>query len=416
MEFDGSRISISNNQITFLGSDWFQSHQWHHFDMFNNTFGSFDKLTLEDPTSTIENVQCLFNRNLFTKVQEGVFKSVSSACQFRELLFKQPCSCSFTWLENLFRKSKTYKQYISESYCSINRNDSFSQCLNTDLIRLDHYHEEMCSHKKSNARKKCDKMKKVNFDAKFIDAKELSSDFEWMDNIYFYAIAVISAFLVLCILIAISVRPRTRDTTRNFNDRSNHQAELFNLSEGPPSYEASLRTTKMFSNHDLNIINRTLELMKVKQPNEKYESVYKNTKHLLEYRLNEYEKVKVIGDIVQTISECDNSGEDFVAFTDILFTHLAPDRVTALEVPASRTLDHAEGHYAEPNASQPERNIPKTNTFHIYAEPTALNMQQTRVPLLLANKYSNPLDVTERNYQYSEPVVQRSGETHIYFI
>lgn len=178
----------------------------------------------------------------------------------------------------------------------------------------------------------------------------------------------------------------------------------FNQSDGPPSYEASLRSVKSFSNRDQVIIQRTLEIMKQKQPQDKYVIVHNNTKRLLNENLNEYEKVRIIGDIVQTIGECENSSEDFVAFTDILYKHLAPDpttttRTTTVQRPQAPVNDI----YTEPSLLQNTRLPLKANSEHIYSEPTVLSQKQTMIPLLLANNYSSPLD-TENSNLYSEPV------------
>lgn len=159
---------------------------------------------------------------------------------------------------------------------------------------------------------------------------------------------------------------------------------------------------KTFTNKDHLIIKRTLDRMKEKQPPEHYDLVYNNTKRLLNDPLNEYEKVRLIGDIVQTIGECENSGEDFVAFTDILYKHLAPDsneHVLNVQLPPS-TL---EAVYAEPIL---QTTVPVNE--HIYAEPANLSQQQTMMPLLLANNYSRPVDESLGNNmganEYSEPV------------
>lgn len=139
--------------------------------------------------------------------------------------------------------------------------------------------------------------------------------------------------------------------------------------------------------------------MKEKQPQEKYELVYNNTKHLLNDTMTEYEKVRIIGDIVQIIGECENSGEDFVAFTDILYKHLAPDH-TENVITVVPTHQTPEVVYAEPILQGP-----KSLNDHIYAEPANLSRKQTMMPLLLANNYSSPLDDNPSNTnEYSEPI------------
>lgn len=284
------------------------------------------------------------------------------------------------------------------------------KCLKAEAVKYDQYHDEICSRKKSKL--KCDRVKVDKIDAKFIDPKELTNDFDWMEYIHYIAIGAVCAFLIPCICITIVVRRNSRNAVSDhYTQGSMHrQTDLLQLnqSEGPPSYEASLRSTKTFSNRDHIIIKRTLETMKLKQPEEKYELVYNNTKRLLHEQLNEYEKVRIIGDIVQAIGECENSGEDFVAFTDILYKHLAPEATTTLRsTTIPRSQQPLDDLYAEPVVAANARDPAKVNSEHIYAEPTVLTQQQTMIPLLLANNYSSPLDnnANINNNVYSEPVI-----------
>lgn len=414
MEFAGSSVSIAHNKINFLGQNWLKSSYWHKVVVLNNTFGSFDSMTLENPTTSLENVQCTFHHNSFTKVQVDGFKSISEKCQFTELLFRQNCACNFhAWLEKLFAKSMPLKKLESESFCSLDSNDTLFRCLKAETVKYDQYHDEICSRKKSKL--KCDRVKVDKIDAKFIDEKVISDDFDWMEYIHYIVAATVLLILVPCVCITIAVRRKSRNIASDHyaHGTMHHQTDLLQLnqSEGPPSYEASLRSTKTFSNRDHIIIKRTLETMKLKQPEDKYNMVYNNTKRLLHEHLNEYEKVRIIGDIVQTIGECENSGEDFVAFTDILYKHLAPDATTNVRnATVPRPLHPIDSLYAEPTVlPQSDRDPRKVNSEHIYAEPTVLMQQQTMIPLLLANNYSNPLDTNSiNNNVYSEPVIHET--------
>lgn len=391
-----------------MGAEWLKFSQWHKVVVRNNTFGSFDSIAIDNPASSVENVQCTFHHNSFTKVQLDGFKSISRRCQFTELLFKQNCACNFhTWLAKLFDKSRSEKQLQSESFCSLDASDTLFKCLKAETVKYDQYRDEICSNKKSKP--KCDRVKVDRIEANFIDPKDLSEDFDWMDYIHYMVIVAVGAVLVPCICITIAVKRKSRTVASDHyaHGTMHHQTDLLQLnqSEGPPSYEASLRSTKTFSNRDHIIIKRTLETMKAKQPEEKYELVSNNTRRLLHEHLNEYEKVRIIGDIVQTIGECENSGEDFVAFTDILYKHLAPDETTTLRnTTVPRPQAPLDGLYAEPVLPQTARDPAKANSEHIYAEPNVLTQQQTLIPLLLANNYSSPVDNANSNL-YSEPVI-----------
>lgn len=401
---------MTHNTINRMGENWFKVSEASSISIMNNTFGSFDSMTLEGSS----NVSCNFYHNKFTTLASNSFKKITRKCPYKQMIFHENCQCKFTtWLSEYFDKAITsLKDVVEESYCRLNNDDVLMRCLNAETVKYEQYYQQICS---SSAKRKsklnCGKVKVEKIATTFIDPQVLTDDFDFMEYIEYIIAAIVFIIFLPCVCILISKKKKRATATRrgiedNYNQTniSFHHTDLMQLnqSEGPPSYEASLRSTKSFSNHDRIIIKQTLETMKQKQPEEKYEMVHNNTKRLLHEHLNEYEKVKIIGDIVQTISDCDNAGEDFVAFTDILYKHLAPVTTTTVRnTTASRvhqppilTNDQL---YSEPvllpqvtNTSS--RHPSKTNSEHIYAEPTMLTQQQTMVPLLLANNYSNPLD------------------------
>lgn len=412
MEFVSSTISIANNKINLLGSEWLKSIQWQRVNVLNNTFGSFDSISLENPT--LDNVQCAIHHNSFTKVQTNAFGSISEKCRYSELIFKQNCACDFhSWLEKLFSKSSSIKQLSSESFCSLDSNDPLVRCLKAENVKYDQYHSEICSKKKSKL--KCDRVKVEKIDAKFIDDKVLSDEIDWMDYINYIIAGCVCILLIPCLCLTVILTRKSRAVASDHYSQGTmqYQTDLLQLNqtEGPPSYEASIRSTKAFSNRDRAIIKQTLDTMRQKQPTDKYELVYTHTKRLMQEQVSEYEKVRIIGDIVQTIGECENSGEDFVAFTDILYKHLAPDAtISTRNTTVQRLQAPTDGLYSEPILAQSIQNPSKANSEHIYAEPTALTQKQTMMPLLLTTNYSNPLDThLNNNNLYSEPVIQGLG-------
>jgi hypothetical protein len=407
IEFSGADINIKHNLINRMGEKWLKVSEAGTIKIMNNTFGKFDSIQLEGAA----NMSCDIYHNRFTEIQSDSLNLISSKCSFKQLIFHRVCDCSFKkWLSEISSRSVE-----SESYCRLKHNDPLIVCLNAETVKYEEYHEQQCSKSKNRKSKViCDKLKNIpKLDAKFVDPKVLSDDFDWIDNIQYIAIGALLIFLIPCICMTIICKRKTR-REENFSPSTDifHQTDLLHLnqSEGPPSYEASLRSTKSFSNHDRIIIKQTLETMKQKQPEDKYELVHNNTQRLLHEHLNEYEKVKIIGDIVQIIGECENCGEDFVAFTDILYKHLAPDTTTALRnTTASRIQHPIDDLYSEPVLPQAAREQAKTHSEHIYAEPTMLTQQQTREPLLLSNNYSHPLDTNMNNINstnlYSEPIL-----------
>lgn len=423
IEFIGATVKISHNIINKMSENWLKVSEASSITVMNNTFGSFNSMTLEGSS----NVSCTFYHNKFTKIEPNSFKSITRKCPFKQMIFHENCQCKFReWLSEFFDKSTSLKDIEVESYCRLNNDDVLMRCLNAETVKYEQYYDHICSKTaKRKTKLNCGKVKVDKIATKFVDPKVLSDDFDWLDYIEYVIVAAILILFLPCLCILVSRKRKTsrRETNYEQTNINFHHTDLMQLSqsEGPPSYEASLRSTKSFSNHDRIIIKQTLDTMKQKQPEEKYEIVHNNTHRLLHEHLNEYEKVKIIGDIVQTISDCENSGEDFVAFTDILYKHLAPDTTTTVRTTtASRLHQQPDQLYSEPVLPQSvaappianTRPASKTNSEHIYAEPTVLAQQQTLMPLLLANNYSNPLDsnVNGGNNQhlYSEPVIHEA--------
>jgi hypothetical protein len=436
IEFAGATVKMMHNTINRMGDTWFKVTDASSITVMNNTFGNFDSMTLEGSS----NISCIFNHNKFTKIEPDSFKKITRKCPFKKMIFHENCNCKFqAWLSGFFAKETSLRDVELESYCRLNNDDVLMRCLNAETVKYEQYFNQICSRTAKQKQKlNCGKVKVDKISTTFIDPKVLSDEFDWMEHIEYIIAGVACIIIVPCLCIIFSRKKTThrheRDDLYNPTNITYHPTDLMHLSqsEGPPSYEASLRSTKSFSNHDRIIIKQTLETMKQKQPEQKYEMVHNNTQRLLHEHLNEYEKVKIIGDIVQTISDCENSGEDFVAFTDILYKHLAPDTTTTVRSTTASRINHHQPNtttdqlYSEPVLPQAIRHPSKTNSEHIYAEPTMLTQQQTMMPLLLANNYSNPLDsnvnnattnnnnniinVGNNNHQhlYSEPVMHEA--------
>lgn len=382
----------------------------------NNSIGKFDIVELHSP---VENAHCLFQHNTFTEPQLDCFKYISDRCIFNELIFHSLCKCDFNaTLLKFFNPSIDIQSIQTKSFCKLESHDALQICFKTDIVNFDQYYKKICSKSsRRNSKLSCDHLKMKKIEANFVDPKVLSDDIDWMEYRNYIIGAGAALIFLMCTFCTIITRrkpPRSDSDHYSNRDTTNHQTDLLQLnqSEGPPSYEASLRSTKTFSSRDQNIIKRTLETMQQKQPAERYELVNSNTQRLLHRHLNEYEKVKIIGDIVQAIGECENSGEDFVAFTDILYKHLAPDTTTVRATTVARVQQPIDDLYAEPGLPQSTQKPTKNGADHIYAEPTTLMQQQTMIPLLLANQYSSPLDnstLINNNNVYSEPIVHDVG-------
>lgn len=390
---------------------WFSVSNWNTVYVYNNTFGGFDTMHLENPSD--EAAECTLQHNSFTKLVSNSFKHMSEKCQFTEILLKQNCACNFeSWLSGHFLKQHDRKKLKKEAFCSLEASDSLTKCFEAQTIKFQDYYDEIC---KRTKKLRCERVKvKVDkVEANFIDPKLLiTEEFDWWEykNHFIIGGAVLFVLIFFLCIVKLTRRPkRDLDYSRGFE---NTDLVQLNPSDGPPSYQVTV-------NQDFVIIKQTLDLMRQKQPKEKYELVDQKTRRLLYENIDEYEKVKVIGDIVQTISECDNTGDDFVAFTDILYKYLAADVIP-------RTLPRPEGLYAEPTVLN-ERPVAaaKRRSENIYAEPivaaAALAGRQqgkaivaTAIPIMTAN-YSAPIDShtsSNNNNLYSEPIImdQKIGE------
>jgi hypothetical protein len=366
-----------------------------------------------------------------TITSDDSFKTIKKQCRMKELIFYKECNCDFeSWLKKIFFDAKqSINELRQESNCRID--STLKLCFKSEIIKYGQYYERIC--KNSQALDCKNPIDKKN--GTFIRPHELTENGGWRQYMY-HIIAGIGCSVVIIISLmgfiacrnkAICYKdPQVEDDPyiTNIPQHDIHTDQL------PPSYHSSMRSIKTFSNKDHLVIKRTLEIMKEKQPTDKYDIVHDNTKRLLNETLNEYEKVRIIGDIVQVIAECENSGEDFVAFTDILYKHLAPDtRENVIQVPQPIQLEpnNQEIVYSEPvlHQQQSETMINPKPHEHIYAEPANLMQQQTMIPLLLANNYSSPLDDKDENTnEYSEPIqvtskkslkLKSSRQTNVFF-
>lgn len=177
------------------------------------------------------------------------------------------------------------------------------------------------------------------------------------------------------------------------------------------------RRDPSFSGSDLVIIQQTLQMMKQKYPPEIYDQVHNNTTKLVGGNLTESDKVLTIGEIIRNLVECENTRDDFVAFTDILYNHLdstdnhAGQPVVAVAPPIYFEPTVRHGEETEPFQSNdngyalPGPTSVTPSGEHIYAEP--IHLQQP----LLRNEYTVPIDRHDSvSNLYTEPIARAIGE------
>ncbi|XP_062536746.1 uncharacterized protein LOC134205484 [Armigeres subalbatus] len=371
IKFTGISSKVVNNVIKMTGKNWFfQKQGWTSVQFLNNSFGEFNYFTLER-TSSPE--VCKFHGNSVTIPAIRSFSFFQhKECSLSEISFNKLCNCDEHWLQELYFQD--YDKLLRESYCRID--EALRYCFNATTFNVKVYMQQVCDETTRTIDcSRSQKEKKV--EPHFVSPDEIES-LQYNDYIQYILIGIaVIALLVIIILSVVFCKVCSRRQTDNSGDVISNA-----------SFTMTHKPSKAFSKDDKKIIHQTLETIKEKQPPEMYEAIFIHTKKLLDGNFTETEKVLTIGEIVRLLNECENSGDDFVAFTDILYRHLAP----------STSPTPHETVYAEPTAPQDGTTIIQGAGApdHIYAELTSAAQ-----PLLI-NEYSAPMDLNDSHY--SEPV------------
>ncbi|XP_055587705.1 uncharacterized protein LOC129740123 [Uranotaenia lowii] len=373
IKFTGISSTISNNKMIKTGKNWFyQNAGWTNVVIANNSFGEFNYFTLE-PTAGVPEV-CRFHGNSITQAQIRSFSFFQhQACSMTETSFNKLCSCDERWLKELYFQD--YDKLLRESYCRVE--ETLRHCYNASTFNVRAFMQQVCD--ETTRTIDCSRgQKEKKVEPHFVSPTEIES----MDyNDYYQYIAFAVAVIVLLVILILCIVFCRACCRKN----SNSSADVVSNA----SFTMTHKPSKAFTKDDKAIINQTLEKIKEKQSPEMFEEIFVHTKKLLDGNSTETEKVLTIGEIVRKLNECENSGDDFVAFTDILYRHLAP---------SPSTSPH-ETIYAEPSVAGPGTTVLQatgTGPDHIYAELTSAAQ-----PLLI-NEYAAPMDLNDPHY--SEPV------------
>lgn len=374
-----SNFSFSHNEVKSTGYEWLNVKNWNNVSILSNTFGNFSYFNIEKSARPLK---CIFHQNSITNAGPSSLNVTSPDCTLSEIYFYQTCKCE-DWLGKL----SALKYLRDQSYCRIE--DILRRCFNVSVINVRKYSEEVCDDPSLNIT--CFPIKNIP-EVHFIEPNELSPAPN--KNILTYVYIGCAAFALLLVIIGFACLIRRfccgRKPITIPLSEMNNQNTIMNM-----------KNSKSFSNDDRTIINRTLETMKVRQAPEKYDQVYNNTKKLLAGNLTESEKVITIGEIVLTLEECPNTGEDFVAFTGILYKHLAPKDTNQNDpVYAEPTLPRE----PQPRELYNRDEDGQTILDHIYAEPHSVQQP------LLTSEYSSPLDRSDPGAVYSEPIINERGD------
>ncbi|XP_059618652.1 uncharacterized protein LOC132263090 isoform X2 [Phlebotomus argentipes] len=371
-----AQASISFNKIEKAEKHWLKISQFDKLEVNNNSFGHFGAMDIEE---LMKRRICKFEMNSITNADGGSLR-LPQDCIVKSVLFQKTCECGKKWLSLLDVSS--FQKMTDEIYCSTG--DLLKPCFNANLTKLTTYYREVCSDSKVLDCMETQKDPKMN--GNFIKPGDFGKDSGRNNLVYWITTGVVCLIILLLLIGIVIVVVRKRG---NRTDRAGLITATPEHSHH--SVERVPRNTRIFTPEDQIIINQTLDKMKLKYPAEKYDQVYNNTQKLFNGSLTESEKVLTIGEIVGTLSKCENSGEDFVAFTDILYKHLAP-----------KDNNQNDPVYAEPNLigsnDVDDRNT-QLDLNHIYAEP-----QSVQQPLL-NNEYALPVDRNTESGLYTEPVV-----------
>ncbi|XP_065076756.1 uncharacterized protein be [Ochlerotatus camptorhynchus] len=370
IKFTGISSTIVNNVIKVTDINWFfQKQGWTKVQFLNNSFGEFNYFKLERTQSP---EVCKFHGNSVTFPATKSFSFFQhKECSLSEISFNKPCSCDEHWLKEL--SFQDYDKLIKESYCTIDK--TLKYCFNATTFNVKMYMKQVCDEKTRTIDcSRSQKEKKVQ--PHFVSPDEIES-LQYNDYYQYVIIGVVIVSLVILILSIFFCKICSKRQPNSSEDVISNA-----------SFTMTHKPSKAFSKDDKKIIHQTLDKIKEKQSPEMYEAVFIHTKKLLDGNFTETEKVLTIGEIVRRLNECENSGDDFVAFTDILYRHLAP----------STSPTPHETIYAEPSAPQEGTTIIEGtgSPDHIYAELTSAAQP------LLVNEYSAPMDLSDSHY--SEPV------------
>lgn len=385
--------SIQYNNIVSTERFWFRIEEWCTVLVDNNHFGVYQQIGVE---LTKDPKKCSFDNNYITKTVADSLNFKNPICRIKQVSFDSACSCNSTYFRSL-----SHNDIGAESFCKIDA--TLSHCFNASLYNVKSYKDDICD---DSAQIDCVR-DRINAKANgyFID---LNRFFNRTDKLLYVYVGVAIVLVIVIIMLLILIARRCFRSKKDFDEGPTRDIVLMERLHPTGTLTTQLYASQAFLDADLVIIDQTLREMKKKYPPEIYDQMDNNTRKLIGGNLTETDKVKTIGEIVQSINECENADIDFIAFTDILYTHLDTSGTT-------QTHQLNGPIYAEPglvhldiiNSTNGGRN---NNNFvgdaeHIYAEPT--NLQQP----LLRSEYNVPCDNRmSTSHMYTEPITGAIGE------
>lgn len=398
-------FTLSNNVIHKTGSRWLTVREWSSVRISNNSVGHFDSIDVQGQGKT-----CLFARNSITQWTEGSLTTMSKACQFQDNVFSTKCTCNYQWIEKLSPENKELRR---TSYCELDKD--LRHCFNATTFNADKFHKMLCGETRQLDCTLTMSEKKV--EPNFLDPNDFPGGAKRYGKYLYLAGAIGLALLLVCVCLLIRFRcPRKtsgHDGNRSSPATAPVTSDVFMSINRQTTHPSSAMThdnkrVKAFTDHDRATVELSLDRLRTKYSSELYDQVNTYTMKLMNEHLSETEKVLTIGEIVRLLDECENIGDDFLAFTDILYRHLDENNgqtdVTANITGGGVGLDPL---YADPGligaTTTLQTNLEADN--HIYAEPNSAQQP------LLKTEYSLPLDRSDQAVNvYADPVETHRGE------
>lgn len=427
--------TVRNNTVRFAGLLWLNLANWQRVRIDANRFGTYNRaLIAAQPANPIE---CTFRDNLITEpadVESLYFEY--GQCAVQNVTFALPCICTALWPKKLFRNGPRDGQ-LRQINCAVD--EAMRDCYNTTHVVWTEFQEDVCR-KRTPVFVECERRWRTRMNISGFAAVDPAANTAaaWLhENWPRAALVAGGAAVLLLLLCAVCMAcGRMKRAVRAARDRRDEEdanggggglsmgdgenvtcsaqiltrcdatalaareAHAFRTLAEPPMALLVMKSSKSFSIDDRVIIRQTLHDMKGRYEAQLYEQVYNNTMKVLNVSLAEPEKVAAIGEIIEALHECQKSGGDFVAFTDILYKQLVPH--------ADGEEDHVYAECSTRGAAM-QRNSENaivaaaaaaagTGGDHIYAEP-----QHLQLPLL-TSEYAWPLDQDAPAYsEYAEP-------------
>lgn len=429
---DTVNTSICDNTIGNAALLWLNLSGWMRVRIERNRFGVYERAQLAaQPANPIE---CRFAGNLITEpgIDDSLYFEYGQ-CVVRNVTFAKACRCEAVWPRGLFRNGPKDGQ-MAEINCAVD--GTVAGCYNTTHMVWTEFQAAVCT-------------RSIRFAA--CEQRELAAKRTRMDisgfaevrpgggagglfggavDVRQVAIVAGGTALLVVLLIAVGMvcnrikhsdgggvggRRRADDgcddgqgnvtcseqilTRCDATALAAREAHAFrsvdrNATQMPLMLMLAMKPSKSFSADDRVIIRQTLHEMRGRYEGHLYDQVYNNTVKVLNGGLEEAEKVRAIGEIVEALRECQQKmGGDFVAFTDILYRQLVAD-ADAMQAEDPVYAELTDGAVDE-TAAAAEAAL---GGDHIYAEP-----QHLQLPLL-TSEYAWPLDRDAPAYsEYAEP-------------